>query len=112
MDIEKAKIWVELAGLSKPERPCQHKDRDDPNFDFNKYWYIPMADPKGVTISGTFYLHSDGIMRDGTKGPDGFTGWYKTKKEAEQAIEKYYILVASDPKMLYTVNGGIEHEKR
>jgi hypothetical protein len=46
-------------------------------------WYI------GVRGNGYRYLHNDGRIRDGASHDGKWTGWYRTRQDARNAIKAY-----------------------
>ena len=56
-------------------------DPDMPHFR-DDWWYVSTGD-------GLTYLHSDGVIREGTHHEEKALGWYRTKEEAQAAIDAY-----------------------
>ena len=54
--------------------------------DFYKHWYVPVF----RNVYNTGYLHSDLEIYSSTQGKDSkYTGYFKTKKLAIEAIKAY-----------------------
>jgi hypothetical protein len=63
------------------------------------WWYVSTGD-------GLTHLHSDGVIREGTHHEEKALGWYRTREEAQEAIDAYMSQQAvSHPKP--TADAGI-----
>ena len=88
MTPDQIKAWVELAKLPTPHEPTHYMTEDA---QYCGYWYVCCESERFVKILGSYYLHSDGIIYEGTLNKATKTsGWFKTKDEADAAIELYY----------------------
>ena len=73
--MSKSEQWPQLkvkASYVDEDRP-HHRDG---------WWYISTGD-------GISHLHSDGVIREGTDHEGNPLGWYRTKEQAQAAIDAY-----------------------
>jgi len=84
MDTDAKKIWASVGGVPKPNPPTEYLYENE-GLGLAGQWYVYVPKVDG-------YLHSDGIIREnaGDDSSSKHTGWFKTKEEADAAIELYY----------------------
>lgn len=82
------KAWAKLAGVHLDGSSPVQYTRNDPGFKHYGHWYL---------VAGKGYLHNDGNIYENAQdsGTAGSSGWFKTKQDAEKAIELYYELLYS-----------------
>jgi hypothetical protein len=56
------------------------------------WWYVSTGD-------GLTYLHSDGVIRQGTHHEEKALGWYRTREDAQEAIDAYEAFQRAADKM-------------
>ena len=90
--MSQSKPFPQLIAKSPLSDPDMPHFRDD-------WWYVSTGD-------SLTYLHSDGVIREGTHHEEKDLGWYRTREEAQEAIDAYMSQQAvSHPKP--TADAGI-----
>ena len=94
MTPEARKIWNELRGVRKPDRPTQSTG-DNPSWEHYEQWYVYVPGP-GPYSEGDGYLHNDGKIYENASGygrDKRHIGWFETEEDALAAIALYYNLL-------------------
>lgn len=88
MTQDQIKAWVELAKLPTPGQPTLY---DNKGAEYRGFWYVCCDVADQPKVFGSFYLHSNGKIYEGTLNKkSGGSGWFKSKLDALAAIEIYY----------------------